>query len=402
MASIVVTGYMIRHPLAGNMFAYFHYLLGLERLGHEVLYLEESGWSGSCYDPVSQRHSDDPGEGISRVRQLFRRYGLDIPVCYVNRETGETFSLDRGGLENLLSHADLLLNLGGVCALPEFQLVKRRAFLDMDPLFTQAGRFAGEDLEDYHVHFSYGTNIGQVGCSVPTRGIAWLPAIPPVVPELWTGATRRQDADTSNMADQPTLTTIANWSAYGAIFCGGERFGQKDQEFLRFLELPGRTRQPLELALAGAGDEVKERLLLAGWSIRDAGEVSADVPGYQDYIRRSRGEFSAAKHAYVKTHSGWFSDRSVCYLAAGRPVIVQDTGIGSWLPRGRGVHTFSSLDEAVACIADVNADYPVQRQAAAALASEVFGYDTVLPHLVERALGTIPHPHPATELGAAG
>jgi hypothetical protein len=402
MASIVVTGYMIRHPLAGNMFAYFHYLLGLERLGHEVLYLEESGWPGSCYDPVTQGYSDDPREGISRVRQLFRRYELDTPVCYVNRETGETFGLERGPLEILLSHADLLLNLGGVCALPEFQLVKRRAFLDMDPLFTQAGRFASEDLEDYQVHFSYGTNIGQAGCSVPTRGIAWLPAIPPVVPELWADASRPHGADESGEAECRPLTTIANWSAYGAISYGGERFGQKDQEFLRVLELPRRTGQPLELAVAGAVSEVKERLLSAGWSIRDAGEVSVHVPGYQEYIIGSRGEFSAAKHAYVKTHSGWFSDRSVCYLAAGRPVIVQDTGIGPWLPRGQGVHTFSSLDEAVECIAAVNVDYPAQRRAAAALAGDIFAYQTVLPRLVERALGAISHRRPATERGAAG
>lgn len=402
MASIVVTGYMIRHPLAGNMFAYFHYLLGLRRLGHAVVYLEESGWPGSCYDPLAQRYSDDPEQGMSRLAQLFKRYELDIPVCYVNRDSGASFGLERGNLETVLSQADLLLNLGGVCALPEFQLVRRRAFLDMDPLFTQAGRFAGEDLQDYHVHFSYGTNIGQRGCSVPTCGIEWLPAVPPVVPEIWAGLSpREQDGSTAAGARRP-LTTIANWSAYGAISYGGEHYGQKDEEFLRFAELPRRTGQALELALAGAGNEVKQRLLSAGWSLRDAGEVSLDADGYQDYIIRSRGEFSAAKHAYVKTRSGWFSDRSVCYLAAGRPVIVQDTGIGSWLPRGKGVHMFASLDEALECIAAVNADYPAQQRAAAELARDIFSHQAVLPRLLELGLGSAPHARSVLERGAVG
>lgn len=401
MASIVVTGYMIRHPLAGNMFAYFHYLLGLKRLGHEVLYLEESGWPGSCYDPLAQRYSDDPRQGMSRVAQLFKRYEADIPVCYVNRDSGASFGLERGNLETLMSQADLLLNLGGVCALPEFQLVRRRAFLDMDPLFTQAGRFAGEDLQDYHVYFSYGTNIGQPGCSVPTCGIEWLPAVPPVVPEIWTAQSPREPGSSSTADARHPLTTIANWTAYGAISYGGEHYGQKDEEFLRLAELPRCTGQPLELALAGADDEVKHRLLLAGWWLRDAGEVSLDVDVYQDYIIQSRGEFSAAKHAYVKTRSGWFSDRSVCYLAAGRPVIVQDTDIGSWLPRGQGVHMFASLDEALECIDAVNADYHAQQRAAAELARGIFSYQAVLPRLLELALESAPTARAALERGAA-
>jgi hypothetical protein len=385
MASVVVAGYMIRHPVAGNLFAYFHYLYGLHRLGHQVVYVEESGWPGSCYDPLRQCYSDDPQAGMSRVRKLCERYGVDIPVCYVRRDTGESFGVGYPELEALLSGADLLLNLGGVCALPEFQRVARRAFVDMDPLFTQAGRFAAGDLENYHVYFSYGTNIGRAGCTVPTRGVTWLPAVPPVAPEIW--ADGSSDALPDDGAAERPFTTIANWHAYGGLELAGEHYGQKDEEFLRLLDLPQSAPQPLELALSGAGDEVKRRLAAAGWRLRDAGEVSLDVDRYRGYVAGSRGEFSVAKQAYVRTRSGWFSDRSVCYLAAGRPVVLQDTGIDDWLPRGQGVHLFASAEQALQCLAAVDADYAAQRRAASCVARELFGYQRVLPELLERAFG---------------
>jgi hypothetical protein len=155
---------------------------------------------------------------------------------------------------------------------------------------------------------------------------------------------------------------------------------------MRLLDLPTRVSWPLELALGG-GYEVRDRLRASGWRVRDAEEVSVDVSSYREYIVRSRGEFSAAKNAYVKTRSGWFSDRSVCYLAAGLPVIVQDTGFGDWLPTGQGVLAFSTVEEAVDCLERVDADYAAHRRAAHALAERHFDYRVVLPRLVEIALG---------------
>jgi hypothetical protein len=279
----------------------------------------------------------------------------------------------------MLRAADLVLNIGGVCWLDEFRLCRRRAFIDMDPFFTQVGKFGAEALQDHHFHFSYGANIGRGECTVPTGGVHWLPTHPPVVTDLWEGAPEPS-------LDAP-LTTIANWSAYGAVTYAGERYGQKDEEFLRLIDLPRRTAQPLELALSGAAGEVVEQLRARGWSVRNAAEVSTEVPAYRSYIAGSRGEFSAAKHAYVKTRSGWFSDRSVCYLAAGRPAVLQDTGWSDWLPTNEGAVAFSTPDEAAGALERVNQNYAAHCGAARRIAEQTFSYRVTLPPLLDQALG---------------
>jgi hypothetical protein len=281
----------------------------------------------------------------------------------------------------MLRQADLLLNIGGVCWLPEFKACRRRVLIDMDPFFSQVRGFASEVLQDYHVHFTYGANIGTAGCTIPTQGIEWLPTVPPVVCDLWEGA--------APLANAP-FTTVANWGAYGDLVHGGEEYGQKNREFLRLIDVPRCSGQDLELALSGADASSEQRLREAGWSIISGGAVAAtSIHRYRDYIRSSRGEFSAAKHAYVKTRSGWFSDRSVCYLAAGLPVILQDTGYSDWLPVGRGLLAFASPDEAVACLAQVNDDYETHCRAAAELAATVFDYKKVLSALLQMAEGTV-------------
>jgi len=154
---IVLCGYMIRHPVAGNILAYYHYLMGLHRLGHDVVYLEESGWPNSCYDPAARAYGDDPTAGMRRVRAVMSRDGLaDVPVYFVSRETRRCYGGDFDDVEEKLKTADLLLNIGGVCWLPEFSSCRRRALIDMDPFFTQVGRFALEGIGDYHAYFSYG------------------------------------------------------------------------------------------------------------------------------------------------------------------------------------------------------------------------------------------------------
>jgi len=365
--------------------AYFHYVLGLLRLGHEVLYLEESGWPESCYNPQAGTNSDDPTYGLQTLQDLMASFGVKVPICYVNRDSGQVQGLDWRDVKDMLRQADLLLNLGGVCWLPEFRLSRRLALVDMDPFFTQAGCFGVEGLNEHHVHFSYGVNIGQPDCTVPSGGIDWLPTVPPVVPEIWQiSALPRKNLEITDVVGAP-FTTIANWSAYGGITYQGEHYGQKDEEFLRMLELPSKTPQRLELAVSGSSAETTERFRSAGWFIRDSGDISTDVSTYHNYILGSRGEFSVAKNAYVKTRSGWFSDRSVCYLASGRPVLLQDTGFSDWLETGSGIIPFKSSEEALAGIEEINRRYEFHCHAARKIAEDYFDARKVLSYLIDRA-----------------
>lgn len=376
MPRIVVAGYMIRHPVAGNLYAFLQYVLGFERLGHDVTYVEESGWPGSCYDPSTRQWQDSPETGLRIVRELVAEYGGHAAVCYVERESGRVDGLSHAELLDMLERSDVLVNVGGVCWLPEFQRCRRRILVDLDPMFTQVERFGARVLHEYHAHFTYGGNIGKPGCIIPTAGVTWRRLAPPVIPDLWT----MPEAEPSG-----PLTTVANWGAYGSVQFDGQSYGQKDREFMKLIDLPRRSTQPLELAVSGTPAAIATQFRDAGWTIEDAGEsgVGVGVPAYRAFIARSRGELSPAKHAYVATHSGWFSDRSVCYLAAGRPVVLQDTGFSDWLPSGEGVLPFSTVEEAAAAIARLNADYARHSAAARRLVRDYFSYDVVLPSLLE-------------------
>jgi hypothetical protein len=382
MKRIIVCGYMIRHPVAGNLLAYFHYLLGLTRLGYEVVYLEESGWPESCYNPVSRCYSNDPQKGMQVVRGLIENYDLDVSLYYLNRDTGAVYGADWPEVKQMLKTADLLLNIGGVCWLPEFLLCDRRILIDLDPFFSQIGKFGAEGRDNYHAYFSYGVNLGRSDCTIPQDGKDWQPTVPPVVPEIWSKGVSPQRCGESEPPETAAFTTIANWNAYGGVTYQGQYYGQKDREFLSLLELPKHCHQKLELALSGANRELQEWLQKAGWVLRDAGEISANLLTYQAYIANSKGEFSAAKNAYVKTRSGWFSDRSVCYLAAGRPVVLQDTGFSEWLPTGKGVLAFSCLEEAANCLGQVDFAYREHCRAAREIAEETFSYRRVLPRIL--------------------
>jgi hypothetical protein len=390
--NIVVCGYMIRHPLSGNILAYLHYLIGLQRLGHAVFYLEESGWPASCYDPLQNAYSDSPIVGMEKVGDVFDYFESKIPIYFIARSGRRIFSsvegTDWGEVKRMLSNADLLINLGGVCFLPEFALCRRRVLIDMDPFFTQTGHFGFKDhMRDYHRHFSYGVNIGQSCCTIPTGGIDWVPTVPPVVMDMWAKPGCSTQKQALRQAVDGCWSTIANWNAYGSVTFSGAHYGQKDGEFLKLLELPLKTSQKFLLALSGAGPEVLDRMNRFGWCVHDGGEVSADLCKYMAFVTGSRGEFSVAKQAYVKTRSGWFSDRSVCYLAAGRPVILQNTGFTQWLAPQAGVMAFSTMDEAIACIDEVNKNYNEHCQGAVEVAQRRFDYRAVLTRLLEIACG---------------
>jgi hypothetical protein len=372
---------MVRYPVAGMMFVYFNYVLGLRRLGHEVLYLEESGWDRSCYDPTAGDYGDDPTTGLRSVRDLFSRFGLEeVAIAYVRHDSRQSWGLPWNEIERRIRDADLILNVGGVCWMDEFLEIEARVLIDLDPLFTQAGAFGYERLNHYTLHFTYGINTGRGGCTIPTHGLRWYPIQPPVAPELWESGARELSRR------EPVFTTIANWQAYGGIEFQGERFGQKDEEFRRFEPVARRSGAYLEIAVDNMPEHDRQRFIRSGWRVVSGARVSRSIDTYRAYIQQSAGEFSVAKNAYVKSNSGWFSDRSVCYLACGLPVIVQETGFSEQVETGRGVLTFRTVEEACDCLERVRKDYDTHSRAALRMVARNFHYRVVLPAMLEIAL----------------
>jgi hypothetical protein len=258
-----------------------------------------------------------------------------------------------------------------------------RVYVETDPVFEQirvaeGDRRAIAALEEHTHHFTYGENLGQPDCPIPLEKFAWRTTRPPVIPELW------------EMAPDPAaerFTTVATWRNVGKDirFRGETYYWSKHLNFLKVADLPTRTRQPLELALDVEDQATQDLLARNGWLITSALEASRDLTAYQRHIQRSRGEFTVSKDLVVRTRSGWFSDRSVCYLAAGKPVVTQDTGFGKYVPAGSGLLAFQTVEEAAAALDEVNRDYARHCRAAREIAEEYFAADRVLERLCREA-----------------
>jgi hypothetical protein len=274
--------------------------------------------------------------------------------------------------------------LSGAIVLGDEHLrVPVRVYLETDPVRSQIEVAKGDPaaigvLSAHTHHFTYGENLGAEDCVVPLARFAWHPTRQPVILDWW--------GTSALPSDDAPMTTVANWSQSNDIEWNGETYRwSKDGEFLKFIDLPRRAAAAFELSLAcGDGDAVR-RLEACGWRVRDALALTRHLDPYRDYIRSSRGEFTVAKDQNIRLRSGWFSDRSACYLAAGRPVVTQDTGFGRAIPTGRGLFAFRSLEDAVDSIARINADYAAHARAARVIAEECFASTRVLDDVLARA-----------------
>jgi hypothetical protein len=382
--TVVVLGILGRTPVAGVAWQVLHYLEGFRRLGVDVWYVEDTGeWP---YDAERNTVTDDPSYTIRYIAGMMARCGLDDRWSYRCAAGGAYFGLSDTQVSTLFGRADVLVNLTGSTELRDDHLrVPVRVYLETDPVLPQIEVASGSSrtiaLLDTHTHlFTYGENFGAPDCGVPIHRFTYHPTRQPVVLDWWQPA---------NGGEHSSFTTVANWRQRGKdIEWNGERYlWSKDAEFLKVLELPSRTTQPFELALASNDQESLDLLASYGWSVVDATPLSADLLSYRDYLCRSLGEFTVAKDQNVRLRSGWFSDRSACYLAAGRPVITQDTGFGNILPVGRGLFAFKTLDDAVAACDEIAADYRLHCSAAREIASEHFSSDRVLGDLLDRIGG---------------
>jgi hypothetical protein len=262
---------------------------------------------------------------------------------------------------------------------PLLDHVRPRILIEQDPGYTHLWAAEGAPREvfgDHDVHFTVGANVGSDRSAIPTCGIDWQPLWPPVVLDWW--------PEHAALA-RDRFTTVGAWRDYGYLEFEGRVLGPKVEEWERFLDLPRRAGEEIELVLAiDADDPDLDRLRAAGWRVEDPARVSTPA-AYRDYVAGSLGEFSCAKGGYVGTRSGWFSDRSACYLAAGRPVVLQATGFEDVLPTGRGVFAVSSVDEAAAAMATVREDYASHSAAARELAREFFDAEQLLARALDAA-----------------
>ncbi len=309
-------------------------------------------------------------------------FGLEQTSALLLAGTQQTVGLPYERLRRVASSgADVLVNISGLLtdeALTEN--IPLRVYLDLDPAFTQLWHTTqGVDMRfSGHNRFvTVGQAIGQPGCDVPTCGRAWITTPQPVVLERWPVA---------RCITNDALTTVANWRGYGSIESGGVFYGQKAHCLREFIALPTLTKENFTLALSIHPQESKdlEALRSNGWHLIDPVRVANSPNDYRRFIQGSKAEFGIAKGGYVSAHCGWFSDRSVCYLASGRPVIAQETGFSRFLPTSKGLLAFETTDEVLACIEALNSDYGLHARAARTLAEEHFDSDKVLSRLLQR------------------
>lgn len=373
---IVVTGLIGQYAFGGVTWDYIQYVLGFRALGHDVWYLEDSAnWA---YDPVKQEPSADCSHNVSYLERIMREFDLGDRWIYRNEPDGRYHGVaDEREAEKILSEADVLANVSGACWLrPITAGVKTKLFLDGDPMFTHIKLTRGsadylDRVRAHDHHFTFGLNVGQPGCRVPLAGLQWRPTVQPIALEWWEKTLMPPAA--CHTADG-AWTTVMNWASYKPEEFEGETYGQKDIEFLHYADLPSRTPEKFVLAMGqGPGkSRPTEYLESQRWKIIEPDIHLPDYASYHDFLSNSKAEWSIAKNGYVKSHSGWFSCRSACYLAAGKPVVVQDTGWSDHLPSGDGVLAFRTMEEAVTAIDTVAKNYSHHCEAARTYAREYF------------------------------
>jgi hypothetical protein len=354
---IVVLGLMGQYPMGGMAWQVLHHVIGFQRLGYATFYVENS--AAPPYSPRLQSVVDHAHENVAFLRSTFRRFDLAESWSYYDCLSRQWFGMQEARTRDILEHADLTLNLCGA-TLPDPDTARSREFLDAHDL-----------------HFTYGWNIGSKGCRIPTGGITWRKTHPPVVVDLWA----------SSPHPRGSWRTVATYQNRGKdISLDGETYlWSKHPNFDRVMELPSCTAERLELALAVPDEAVRKRFLVHGWRLADPYAVSKTAAAYRRYLIEAKGEFSVEKDQYVRFCSGWFSDRTVCFLAAGRPCVVQDTGFGTRLPSKAGLLPWSTLEEAHDALERSSRDYQRHSLAAREVALEYFDTRVLLPPFLDAA-----------------
>ncbi|MEW6442457.1 MAG: hypothetical protein AB1640_16080 [bacterium] len=371
-----------QYPMAGIVWQAVHHLIGLERLGYEVYYVEDSG--APPYDPRARSIVEDATYGVETIRRMMKRFDLGDRWAYWDPAHDACYGMTRPKLFELYREADGLVNICGATRIREEHLsCPVRVYLETDPVFEQIKLAQGDEttkafLDAHTHHFTYGENLGGPGCPIPLERYDWKTTRPPVVLDLW-----------GPRATPPGRFYSTLGSMYNVgkdiTFRGERYYWSKHVGFTRFLDLPQLSSRPFELAMEVPRPEMRALIRQKGWSLVDPLTKSRDPDLYQDYIYGCRGEFSVSKDLVVRTQSGWFSDRSVCYLAAARPVIVQETGFSRFVPTGRGLFAFNSVEEALQAVEQIESDYAGHCRAAREIAGECYDAGKLLSKITREA-----------------
>jgi hypothetical protein len=386
MATIVISPCNVVNFLnggGGHFWVYLQYALGLKRLGCDVYWLEQvRGGDGGAVN----------GDAVAAFARLMERFGLDGKfILYAQgadaqawRPTVEYLGTTREEAEAVFRRADLLLNFHYAAAPELLARFRRTALVDIDPGLLQHWVGAGQlRVARHDLYLTTGETVGTPAARFPDCGWSWRHIRPPICLEAWP-----YTFDPACKA----FTTVSNWWGHDDWIIddrGNNYENNKRVTFLEFAELPRLTPQPLELALYLSSSELdtrdREHMEGRGWRIRDSREVAGTPLTYQSYVHGSRGEFSCVKPSCIKFQNGWVSDRTLCYLASGKPAVVQHTGPSSFLPSGEGMFRFTTIAEAVEALAAVNADYPRHCRAARSIAEAYFDSGHVLPDVLAHA-----------------
>jgi len=387
---IIVTGLVGLYPIGGVAWDYLQYVIGLSRLGHDVFYYEDS-WCWP-YHPLKKTNVPEGTYSAEFISNFFQCYAPDLNRRWQYFHLHEErFGINKGAFNDIIKTADLFLNVSGACRIPD-NLSSHciKVFLDTDPGYNQIVMSEQpewsqnvqqwcETVSAHDTYFTLAENIHSQDCRIPKMGLPWHTTRVPILLDVW------ERVLTKTLPEPTSWTTVMTWNPFkGRLMYQNMEYKGKGAEFEKIFELPECTGMPFTIAVGG-GNAPKNRLLQHGWHVIEGESVSVTPDQYQDFIAGSHGEFSPAKHVYVAMRSGWFSSRSACYLAAGKPVVTQDTAFSSILPTGQGLFSYTNLEEAVTAIREITANYSQHAKAARMIAEEHFDSNTVLNQLIEKA-----------------
>lgn len=379
----IVVGYVVRYPLGGMTWVFLNYLLGLRDLGFEPVFMEASDWQPCCFDVPNNAMTADPSYGIAYLKQSLADAGLEGTRWWY-RDDDRDHGMSRDEAVATLSESAVLLNMSASCSAPEFLRAPRRVLIDADAPFTQIRLADPEEdewleiINSYDVLATYAINLAEGRTTIPDCGRRWLGMAPPIHLASW---------PVSSVPAGSPWTTVTSWSAYGSRWWDLEEYRQKEPVFQALRDLPAQVDVPIELAITD--DAPRSQFLERGWRVAEPRDVTRTPSAFAAYVRASRGELCVTKEAYVKAQTGALNERSLAYLATGRPVACFDTGLG-WLPTGEGLLPFSDAHGAARAIAAAEADVDLHAKAARALVEKHFSAGPVLADLLRAADVPVP------------